>query len=89
MEKRMSPRVKAVVRRSEPQLQPMVRELEVGPEPNLNKLLPMVPVPQISLEGILSPLIREEDSLLRVEISGMGKETPPKKSHLLNKEPEE
>lgn len=89
VEKRISPRVEAVARRSKPQLQPMVRELEVGPGLSLSKPRLTVPAPQISLEGIISLLAREEASLLQVEVAEEGKENPPKRFHLLKKERDE
>lgn len=90
VEEKPSLRVEAVVREGKrPQLQPMVRELEVGPGPDMSKPRPTVPAPQISLEGIISLLAREETSLLQAEITGEGKANPPKRSHLRKKEQDE
>ncbi|MCD5401982.1 hypothetical protein LR013_05290 [candidate division NPL-UPA2 bacterium] len=89
VEKRISSRVEAVARENRPRLQPLVREIEVGPDLSLSKPLPTVPAPQISLEGMLSFLGQEEASLLQMRITEERKEVPPKKLHLLEKERDE
>ena len=88
-ERRISSRVETIVRESPPPLQPLVREIEMGPGPNLSKSLPTGPVPQIFVEEILSLPQREEASLLRMRIAEDRKEVPPKRPHLLEKEQDE
>lgn len=86
---RISPRVEAVVRENIPQLQPLVREIEVGPDLSLSKPFLAVPIPQISLEKILSFLDLEDVLLLQMRINKDSKEVPSKKLHLLEKEQSE
>ena len=84
-------RVESVVREEGmPPLQPIVKELEVGPGLSLNKPRPTVPVPRISVEGIISILKDEEGALLEVKVNDDEmKERPPEKLYLLEKEQKE
>lgn len=88
-EKNPSPRMQAVVgERKMPQLQPLIRDLDVGPGLILGKPLPMPSVPRIFPAGIFSILKKEEATLLEVKISAKMKKSLPEKLHLLEREQE-
>ncbi len=88
-EKKPFPRMQtAVGERKMPQLQPRVRELDVGPGLVLSKPLALPAVPRISLVGIFSILKKEETTLLEVKVSAEMKKSLPEKPYLLEKEQE-
>jgi hypothetical protein len=83
-EKKPFPRMQVVAgERKMPQLQPLVRKLDVGPGLVLSKPLSMPAVPRISPAGIFSILRQEEATLLEVKISAKMKKSLPEKPHLL------
>ncbi len=88
-ERKPSPRMQAVVGEGKmPRLQPLVRELDVGPGLVLSKPRPMLSVPRVSPAGIFALLKKEETALLEVKVSDEMKKSLPEKPHLLEKEQE-
>ncbi len=87
LEEKAPLQVEAVIGKEKiPQLQPMVREPEIGPGISFNKPRLKASVPRISGEEISTLLQDKEKALLKLKESDERKENPPAKLHLLEKE---
>jgi len=87
LEEKAPLQVEAVIGKEKiPQLQPMVREPEIGPGVSFNKPHLTASVPRISGEEIFTLLQDKEKALLETKESDEKKENPPAKLHLLEKE---